>query len=137
MTGSDDDTQGQRAATTSAAEYVLGGLGGLLVLLLVAFLGYEAVAVREGGPDLAVEITAVEPAGAGYEVWLRVRNDGGTTAETVQLGGRLTRGGRLVEQASATVAYVPPESVRDAVLVFASDPRDGVLAVGPEGYRVA
>ncbi|MGY1717668.1 hypothetical protein ACI8AG_01280 [Blastococcus sp. SYSU DS0552] len=66
-----------------------------------------------------------------------MRNDGRTTAETVQLGGQLSRDGRQVEQASATIAYVPPESRREAVLVFSNDPRDGELTVGPEGYEVA
>ncbi|MGY2083952.1 hypothetical protein [Blastococcus sp. SYSU DS0539] len=137
MSGSDENSQGQGSGGTSAAEYAMGGLGGLLVLLLIAFLGYQAVAVRESGPELAVDITTVEQAGSGYEVHLRVRNDGGTTAETVQLGGQLSRDGRQVEQASATIAYVPPESRRAAVLVFSNDPRDGELTVGPEGYEVA
>ncbi|MGY1837583.1 hypothetical protein ACI79P_21070 [Blastococcus sp. SYSU DS0510] len=137
MSGSDEDAQDQGAGGTSAGEYAMGGLGGLLVVLLIAFLGYQAVAVRESGPELAVGITAVEQAGSGYEVHLRVRNDGGTTAETVQLSGQLIRDGRQVEQASATIAYVPPESRREAVLVFSNDPRDGELTVGPEGYKVA
>ncbi|MGY1827671.1 MULTISPECIES: hypothetical protein [unclassified Blastococcus] len=137
MPESDEDAQDQGAGGTSAAEYAAGGLGGVLVLLLIAFLGYQAVAVRESGPELAVEITAIEQAGPGYEVHVRVRNDGGTTAETVQLSGQLTRDGRQVEQASASVAYVPPESRREAVLVFSADPRDGELTVGPEGYKVA
>ncbi|MGY1710305.1 hypothetical protein ACI8AC_12425 [Geodermatophilus sp. SYSU D00758] len=137
MSESVEDAQGQGSGGTSAAEYAMGGLGGLLVLLLIAFLTYQAVAVRESGPELDVEITAVQQAGSGYEVHLRVRNEGGTTAETVQLGGQLTRDGRQVEQASASIAYVPPESRREAVLVFSADPRDGELTVGPEGYKVA
>ncbi|WP_116451844.1 hypothetical protein [Blastococcus litoris] len=137
MPPSDEDAQDQAPGSTSAGEYALGGLGGLLVLLLIAFLGYQPVAVRESGPELAVEITGVEQVGAGYEVHLRVSNDGGTTAESVLLGGQLARDGQQVERASATIAYVPPESRRDAVLVFSTDPHDGDLTVGPEGYRVA
>lgn len=137
MSESDEDAQDQGSGGTSAAEYAMGGLGGLLVLLLIVFLTYQAVAVRETGPELGVEITAVEQAGTGYEVHVRVRNDGGATAETVQLSGQLTRDGRQVEEASATIGYVPPESRRDAVLVFSTDPRDGELTVGPEGYKVA
>ncbi|CCG02635.1 hypothetical protein [Blastococcus saxobsidens] len=137
MSGSDEDSQDQGSGGTSAAEYAVGGLGGLLVLLLIAFLGYQALAVRESGPQLAVEVTAVEQVGAGYEVRLRVRNDGGTTAEAVQVSGQIVRDGRQVEQASATIAYVPPESRREAVLVFSADPRDGELTVGPEGYTVS
>jgi uncharacterized protein (TIGR02588 family) len=137
MPSTDAHSDDQRSEDTSAAEYVVGALGGLLVLLLIAFLAYQAVAVRESGPDLTVEVTAVEEVGAGYQVHLTVTNDGGTTAETVHLGGSLTRDGEQVGGASASVAYVPPESRRDAVLVFSTDPRDGELTVGVEGYRVA
>ena len=136
MSGFDEKSQDQGSGRASAGEYAMGGLGGPLVLLLIAFLGYQAVAVRESGPELAVDITAVEQAGSGYEVHLRVHDDGGTTAETVQLGGQLGPDGRQVEQASETIAYVPPESRRERVLVFSDDPRDGELTVGHEGYKV-
>ena len=137
MPPTSEDTADQRSEDTSAAEYVLGALGGLLVLLLIAFLAYQAVAVRESGPDLTVEATAVEQVGTRYQVHLTVINDGGTTAEAVHVSGSLTRRGERVEEASATIAYVPPESRRGAVLVFSTDPRDGDLAVGADGYRVA
>ncbi|MCZ2815050.1 hypothetical protein [Modestobacter sp. VKM Ac-2984] len=137
MSDPDEDTESTEHGGTSVAEYAVGGLGALLVLLLVAFLGYQALAVRESGPELAVEITAVRSVGTGYEVRLDVTNDGGTTAEAVHLGGELRRDGRQVEQASASIAYVPPESLREAVLVFTADPRDGDLAVGVEGYHPA
>ncbi|MCZ2824477.1 MULTISPECIES: hypothetical protein [unclassified Modestobacter] len=137
MSDPDEDTESTEHGGTSAAEYAAGGLGGLLVLLLVAFLGYQALAVRDSGPDLAVEVTDVRLVGTGYEVRLEVTNDGGTTAEAVHLGGELARDGRQVEQASASISYVPPDSRREAVLVFTADPRDGDLAVGVEGYRPA
>lgn len=136
MPPGDENADAERSADTSAAEYVAGALGGVLVLLLVAFLAYQAVAVRDTGPDLAVEITAVEEVGTSYQVHLAVTNDGGTTAEAVHLSGSVSRRGERVEEASASIAYVPPESRRDAVLVFSTDPRDGELAVGADGFRV-
>ncbi len=138
MPTSDEDAQEQQSqGGTSPAEYALGGLGALLVLALFAFLAYQALAVREMGPELAVEVTEVEQAGAGYAVHVQVRNDGGTTAEAVHISGQLTRNGRQVGQASASISYVPPASRRAAVLVFSQDPRTGELTVGPDGYKVA
>jgi uncharacterized protein (TIGR02588 family) len=135
MPESDDDDRGQESGGgTAGGEYALGAL---LVVLLVAFLGYQAVAVRESGPEPFVEVTEVEQAGAGFAVHVRVGNDGGTTAEAVHLSGELLRDGRQVDQASASISYVPPESRRDAVLVFSEDPRTGQLTVGPVGYKVA
>lgn len=122
---------------TSAGEYAAGAVGGLLVLLLVAFLGYQAVAVRQTGVELSVEVTRIEAGGTGYEVHLRVHNTGGTTAEAVHLSGEVSRDGRQVARGSATISYVPPDSRRTAVLVFSADPREGDLAVGVAGYEAA
>lgn len=135
MSASDEGEHGQQQhGGTTPGEYVVGALGGLVVLALLAFLAYQALVVRETGPELAVTVTAVEPAPAGYAVHFEIVNDGGRTAEQVQLSGTLTRGGRQVEQSSAVVAYVPAESRRDGVLVFSEDPRDGDLDVHPSGY---
>ncbi|MDT0276138.1 TIGR02588 family protein [Blastococcus goldschmidtiae] len=136
MSSSDDEEQGeqQKKGGTTPGEYVVGAVGGLVVLALLAFLAYQTLAVRETGPELAVSVTAIEPALAGYAVHFEVVNNGGRTAEQVQLSGTLTREGRQVEQSTAAVAYLPPESRRDGVLVFSEDPREGDLTVGPSGY---
>ncbi|MDP5185248.1 hypothetical protein QOZ88_21660 [Blastococcus sp. BMG 814] len=119
---------------TTPGEYALGALGGLLVLLLLGFLTYQAVAVRESDPALSVSIGSVEAAGDGYAVHFEVRNSGGRTAEQVQISGTLTRGGSEVEQASTSVPYLPPNSRHSGALLFSEDPRDGRLQVRPSGY---
>jgi uncharacterized protein (TIGR02588 family) len=121
---------------SSAREYAAGGLGALLVLALIIFLGYQALVVRETGPEISVEVTQVEAVEAGYAVRVEVRNGGGTTAEGVLVSGHLVRDGREIEQASTTMSYVPPNSVRSAALVFSEDPRNGDLTVGPDGYAL-
>ena len=135
MSGSDDDNSGQRSGDgTTPGEYVLGGLGGLLLAALLAFLSFQALAVRETGAELTVSVTSVEPAPGGHAVRFRVVNTGGRTAETVQVSGSLSRDGEQIEQSSATVAYVPPDSGREGTLVFSNDPADGRLTVAPSGY---
>lgn len=135
MTSSDDEEPGQDGAGgTAPGEYVLGALGGLLIVALLAFLGYQVLAVREGGPELAVTVTSIEPAPAGYAVQFRVVNTGGETAEAVEVSGTLSQGGRQLEQSTATVAYVPPDSRRDGTLLFSADPTEAELTVGPSGY---
>ncbi|MGY2067851.1 TIGR02588 family protein [Blastococcus sp. SYSU DS0619] len=119
---------------TTAGEYALGALGGLLVLVLLGFLTYQAIAVRGSEPELSVTVTGVEPRGDGWAVDFRVENHGGRTAEQLEVSGSLSRDGREVEEASTTIAYVPPESRRSGALLFAEDPRDGRLEVRPSGY---
>ncbi|SFF82784.1 hypothetical protein [Blastococcus tunisiensis] len=122
------------AADASRGEYLLGGLGSVLIVALLAFLTYQALTPRESGPELTVTVTSIEPAPAGHAVHFRVLNSGGRTAEQVHVSGTLTRGGQQVGESTATVAYVPPESRRDGVLLFSRDPRDGDLAVAATGY---
>jgi uncharacterized protein (TIGR02588 family) len=119
---------------TTAGEYALGALGGLLVLVLLGFLTYQAVIDEGGDPEIAVAVTAVEPRGEGWAVSFRVENRGGLTAERLEVSGSLTLGGGEVEQSSAMIAYVPPDSWRSGALLFSEDPRDGRLEVRPAGY---
>ena len=121
---------------TSTGEYVIGAIGALLVVALLAFLGHQAV-VRRTGPELSVEVTRVDAGPTGYAVHVEVTNHGGTTASGVVVSGRLTRGGPPVDSATTTVAYVPPDSTRTAALVFDEDPSPGRLTVGVDGYAVA
>lgn len=131
--GEGDDRQ---HAAGSTGEYVLGFIGALLVVALLGFLTFQAI-VRDSGPEISVVVTGVEAVGDGWTVHLEVRNDGGTTASGVVVSGSVSRDGRQVDQASTTVSYVPPESMRTAALVFSEDPRSGSLTVGPDGYAVA
>lgn len=131
--GTNDDEEPGRGS--SAGEYAVGALGALLVVALLAFLGYQAV-VRDTGPEISVAVTRVDAAAAGYAARVEVTNHGGTTASGVVISGALRRDGRLVDQASTTAAYVPPDSMRTVALVFSEDPRTGELTVGPDGYAV-
>ncbi|RZU31066.1 hypothetical protein [Blastococcus saxobsidens] len=129
--GQQQDDSGER---TTPGEYVLGALGGLVVLLLLGFLTYQAVAVRESDPALSVSVTSIEAAGDGYAVHFELRNSGGRTAEQVQISGTLTRDGAEVGQASTSIPYLPPNSRHSGALLFSEDPRDGRLQVRPAGF---
>ncbi len=119
-----------------ATEYLAGALGGLLVLALLAFLAYQALGARESPPELAVVITGVEEAGAGWTVYFEAVNSGGHTAEAVQIEGAVLRDGHPADQASSSIAYLPPHSSRAGALVFSTDPASGELEVSPVGYRL-
>lgn len=132
----DRDRAGEQTGS-SPGEFVLGLLGGVIVVALLGFLAYQAVAVRETGPALRVEIHSVEPVPEGFRARLRVHNDGGQTAEQVQLTGTLTGGAARPESAKAVISYVPPASHREASFVFRTDPRARRLVTGIAGYSTS
>lgn len=107
MSTTDEDrasASGGDGSTTGRAELLVGALGGLLVLAALLFLGYQAVAVRDAGPELhaAVERVTTDRSGQ-HVVHFSVANDGGVTAEAVRVVGELRRDGELVEQVSNTL----------------------------------
>jgi uncharacterized protein (TIGR02588 family) len=131
----------ERAAGHSAAdlptrgEYVFGAVGLLLVLALLAFLGYQALGARQGGPELTATVTGVDPVAGGWEVRIVVENTGGAAVGQVEVTGTLESGG-TTEEATATLDYVPARSNRAGALLFTADPRSGRLEVRPVGYAL-
>lgn len=117
-------------------ERLVGALGGVLVVALLVFLIYQAVAVSDGGPDLSATVSGIEHVGGQYVTHVRVENQGGETASGVNLAGTLSVDGTTVEQATTTISYVPLKSSRRAVLVFARDPREAKLSVRAAGYEL-
>lgn len=118
----------------TAGEYVLGGLGVVVVAALLVFLAIDGLAVREGAARLTASVSGVTQVDGGWQVAFEVSNDGGEAAEEVQVSGTLTGPDGAEESASAVLARVPADSRRGGVLLFTSDPADGRLEVRPEGY---
>ncbi len=125
-----------RPAGSSTGELVLGVVGGLVMLVLLGFLAYQGLVVHEGDPRLGVEVVAVEEASPGFVAQLRVRYDGGTTAQAVHIVGTVTTVGRPAEEATATIDYVSPGSTTEVALVFRADPGTGNLDVRVAGYTL-
>ncbi|MCZ2821141.1 hypothetical protein O2V63_12430 [Modestobacter sp. VKM Ac-2977] len=134
--GDDRDESGTADGDTSRGEYLLGAVGAVVVLLVLAFLGYQAVVVRDGAPRLAVTAAVAEQVGEGWVVPVEVVNEGGGTAEQVEVVGVLTRDGRDVQRATATFSYLAPNSRQSGALLFSEDPTDGRLEVRPAAYTL-
>jgi uncharacterized protein (TIGR02588 family) len=120
---------------TSVWEWVVGVVGGLLVLGTIAAMGYEAL-TREGAPpDFVVTVIGVQRVTGGHLVEFRAENRGGTAAAGVQVEGELSGGGEEEPETSdITIDYVPSGSSREAGLLFTRDPRSGNLQIRVKGY---
>jgi uncharacterized protein (TIGR02588 family) len=131
----DRDETGTPDGDTSRGEYLLGALGVVVVLLVLAFLVHQAV-VRDGGPQLSVTAAAAQQVEGGWAVPVEVVNEGGQTAEQVEVTGVLTRDGSEVQQATATFSYLAPSSRQSGALLFSEDPTDGRLEIRPAAYTL-
>jgi uncharacterized protein (TIGR02588 family) len=117
------------------AEWVVAGIGLAIVLAVLVFVLYEAVAGDSSPPDIAVSVESVRAVQDGYVLELRIRNRGGTTAAAVPIEGVLRDRSGSEERAEATIDYVPARSSVTAGLFFRNDPRAGELRVRALGYR--
>ncbi|GAA4737789.1 hypothetical protein GCM10023328_18080 [Modestobacter marinus] len=134
--GGDGNGHGGGDRDTSRNEYLLGAVGALVILLVLAFLGYQAVVVRDGVPRLEVTAAVAERVGEGWVVPVEVVNEGGQTVEQVHVTGVLSRDGEEVQQATATFAYLAPSSEQSGALLFSEDPTDGTLEIRPAAYTL-
>lgn len=136
MTDTADDAASERQEEAPPFwEWVVAGVGLVLLLSALAFLGYEATIGDEGPPAPTLHVVAVDKQRAGYLVRLRVRNEARATAAALRVAGVLTQGEREVERSDTEFQFVPGRSEREGGLFFRNDPAAFHLQVRPESYQ--
>jgi uncharacterized protein (TIGR02588 family) len=123
------------AERISALEWLVAGVGLLLVVAAVAFLVVDATRGGDRPPLVRVRAdSVVAMGGGGYLVQFTAENRGRETAADVGVVGEL-RDGAGVETSRARVDYVPGRSERRGGLYFHRDPRRGALRIWADGYQ--
>jgi uncharacterized protein (TIGR02588 family) len=115
-------------------EWIVGGLGALLVASAIAFLVWHALARDRTPPDIRLVAERVVDLQNGYLVQFRAFNEGGSAAAQVTIEGELTGQGGEVETSEVVLDYLPPRSDREGGLLFESDPRTGELRLRATGH---
>ena len=110
------------AAPPGAAvlEWVMGGLGLLIVLAALGVILVEAAGPRDPA-RLEARLESARPEGGGWLAEVEVANAGDETAAGVEVEGTLGD-----EAASATIDYVPAHGRERVMLSFDGDPRAGL-----------
>lgn len=116
-------------------EWVVAGLGAVLVIGSIGFMLYEAVAGDDSPPDVVIRVDSVLPVQGGYLVRIRARNQGGTTAAGLTVEGELKGDTGAIETSETTVDFLPPNSERFGGLFFTRDPRRHTLELRAKGYQ--
>jgi len=130
------DSQNQQESNSIPLwEWMVAGLGLVIVTAVLGFLLYEALRGNHLPPDVRLSVDSVARTGNGYLVKITAVNDGGSTAEGVIIEGQLKNGSDLVERSETTLDYLPPRSKKKAGLFFMKDPRQFELQVRPFGYE--
>ena len=117
-------------------EWVVFGVGTLLVLSTLGFLVYDgATSAGDEPPALTVVTGTPEQKGEQFIVPVTVRNDGGQTAEGVTIEVTLERDGAEAERGEFAVAFLPRGGKREGFVTFRTDPRTARLVPRVLGYE--
>jgi uncharacterized protein (TIGR02588 family) len=117
------------------AEWVTFAVSVAILLVVVGLITTQANGSDRPALPRVTKTGPVEQRGDRYLVPVEIRNDGGATAEAVQVTAELTVGEEVVE-ADQTVEFLAQEETAEVVFVFDQDPGSGQLDVRVTGYTV-
>jgi uncharacterized protein (TIGR02588 family) len=115
-------------------EWVVAGVGLVLLLASIGYLAYHAIARPHIAPVPVIELAGVQEQRGRFVALVRVSNRGTLAAEKLVVSGRLKRGGETVEEAETEFEHLPGESSREAGLFFSRDPRAFQLELAARSY---
>jgi uncharacterized protein (TIGR02588 family) len=119
---------------TSTLEWIVAGLGALLLTATIGYLVFQGVTQQDGPPSISFETGPVERTGSGYVVTFVARNEGHSTASALEISGRLVQGETVLEESRATIDHLPEQSARRGGLFFSRDPASFEFRLSAEGY---
>lgn len=119
----------------TVAEWVTFGVSVVILLVLVGLIAVEAGEPDRPALPRVVETGPVERHGEAFLVPVTVRNEGGATAEAVQVVAELTIGDEVIE-ADQSVEFLARDETAEVAFVFAEDPATGTLDVRVTGFTV-
>ena len=107
----------------------------IVVVAVLAYLGWCAFHDRDTPPDLHIFTGAAIAGPRSFRVPVVVRNDGQSTAESVHIEVLLMRGTEEVDHAELDLPFVPRQSEREGWVTFRHDPRCCTLESRATGYE--
>jgi len=116
-------------------EWVAAAVSTALVLAVVGYMAFDAVARPRTPPAIEVARGNVLQVRGGWLVEFRAFNHGHETAAGVKVEGTLEDGGRTVETSEATLDFVPGRATRRGGLFFREDPRARAMELRALGYQ--
>ena len=130
------DKQEDQQSGRPLIEWIAGGTGLVLTLVLLGFVGWQAVrSPEETVPEIDVQVTSISPAGEGFLVEIVASNHATQTAAGVQVEGVISGAAGSIERSSTTFDYLPGHSEARGGLFFRSNPADEGVSLRALGYH--
>lgn len=117
-------------------EWMIAGLGLILVLASISLTLYRAFTEESTPPILAIRIDSISPTEGGFLVRFSVKNTGNQTAADLNIEGVLKNGEKIEETSTMALTYAPANSNRQGGLLFTKNPSELDLQIRAMGYSV-
>lgn len=120
---------------TLPLEWIIGGIGLLLVLSVIGYLVWHGLRGEHRPPKVVLKIDDIEPAGSSFLVRVRAINEGGETVKSLMVEGCIKSSAAEPESSTMTFENVPADSERIGGLFFTNDPRGREIKLRAHGYE--
>ncbi|QWK81391.1 TIGR02588 family protein [Ochrobactrum sp. BTU1] len=127
---SKNDEQSEKVHWT---EWCAGAISGILIALLLGWLGYETYRYQPQEASFRLETTEITRVNDSYRVAFSVTNLSQASAAAVRVVGELDGQGGP-EQAVTTFDYVASEATSRGALFFGTNPNEGSLKLSVTSY---
>lgn len=123
-----------RPPRTTAERWTLA-VSSVLIALVIGVVVASWVSGPGGPPVLVASATGtVEVGGGAYRVPFEVRNDGGETADQVQVVASLEIDGEVVGEGEQSFPFLSGGETESGEFIFEDDPATGTLTIGVASY---
>ncbi|MDS7594640.1 hypothetical protein [Agrobacterium tumefaciens] len=109
-------------------------MSSLVVIGILAWVGYEAMTHDNNPPDLAIEVRQDDVTEAGHRVEFQVLNRSDRTAAAVTVRGEVIDAGTVLESVEVVLDYVPGHSKAGGAFIFITDTTNREIRIQPRGY---
>lgn len=125
----------QAETDTAVIEWVIGGIGVVLLLSCIVFLAYEGWRDGEEPGPITSSVLDIVDAGDHHIVTFEIANGGSQTLSNLHVSAHLLDGEREVESARTMIDHLPGHSSHEGGFYFEHDPRALRVEIRPEGYQ--
>jgi uncharacterized protein (TIGR02588 family) len=126
-----------RSRSRISAEWITIAISSLIVAVLIGLILLTWVTKDDRPPILSITTPeAIRQEQGYYYVPFTVKNDGGGTAESVQVIGELRINGQVEEQGEQQIDFLSSREEEEGAFVFSRNPAAGDLVIRVASYKL-
>ncbi|MEH2009280.1 TIGR02588 family protein [Nostoc sp.] len=130
-------TKTEQQPKRSMAEWVTFSVASLILAIIVSLVGYTWLNEKNQPPMLSVtKKQTIRKIDGQFYVPFEVVNNGGDTAESVQIMAELLINGKVTETGEQQIDFLSSGESEEGAFIFSQNPRQGQLNLRVSSYKL-